>query len=441
MASLLLLGACAPREKDRIALVGGNVISETGATVLRDAVVVIHQGRIETVTPREGFKIPPTAVEVNVTGSWITPGLIDARVRAERWALGRYLAAGVTAVRDVGGGRDSALALREQASLGTLLAPRIYTTGGVIDGPPAADSAATEVKDPAEARRAVDARAVATVDGLALAPGLTPELFKAAADEAKTLGLRISADLGRTDALTASRLGVTALEGLSGVPQAATGGSTAFDAQYRVSFWRGWTSVEKGWSGLDSATIARVASGLAENGVTVIPTLLLHETYSRLDDPTILNQPDLKTVPDSVITRWNLADLKARAGWDDATLTAFRLSRPRQDLFVREFRAAGGRLAVGSGAGSPMVVPGWSLHAELELLVLIGLTPEDALRAATSGNAQLLGLDSIGVIAPGKAADLLILAGDPQADIRNTRKILRVMVRGRLYAADSLRAN
>ncbi len=96
---------------------------------------------------------------------------------------------------------------------------------------------------------------------------------------------------------------------------------------------------------------------------------------------------------------------------------------------------------MGTDAANQMLVPGWSLHTELALLVQAGLTPEDALRAATRGNAELLGADSIGVIAPGKVADLVVLGGDPRANIRNTRKVQRVMVRGQLYSTDSLLAS
>jgi imidazolonepropionase-like amidohydrolase len=87
-----------------------------------------------------------------------------------------------------------------------------------------------------------------------------------------------------------------------------------------------------------------------------------------------------------------------------------------------------------------MLVPGWSLHTELELLVAAGLTPSDALKTATLNTAELLGADSLGIVAPGKVADLVVLKENPLADIRNTRGVVLVLVRGQLYRADSLRA-
>jgi imidazolonepropionase-like amidohydrolase len=437
---VLALAACTPRHKDRIALVGGNIISGAGDPVLRDAVIVVYQGRIETVAPREGFSIPKSAEVVDITGSWVLPGLIDGHGHVQRWALARYIAAGVTTVRDVHGQQDSILALREEVSLGGLVAPRIYSAGAMIDGEPPTYADATGIRTPAEARRAVDTRAVAGVDYLKVYTRITPELLKPLIDEANTFNLKVTAHLGLTDALTAAKLGVTAIEHLTGIPEAASGNPKKFYAEHRASFFRGWNYFEKSWAGLDSASLTRVADALAEDRITMVPTLVLHETYSRLDDPAILNQPDLKTVPDSVIKDWNIPDLKSRAGWTDADFAAFRASRPNQDLFIRAFRSAGGRIVAGTDACNQMLIPGWSLHSELELLVNAGLTPGDAIATATHNAAQLLGADSLGLVAPGKVADLVILQANPLLDIRNTRTVKRVMVRGQLYRADSLRA-
>jgi imidazolonepropionase-like amidohydrolase len=103
------------------------------------------------------------------------------------------------------------------------------------------------------------------------------------------------------------------------------------------------------------------------------------------------------------------------------------------------FTAAGGRIATGTDAANQLLVPGYSEHRELELLVAAGLEPHAAIVAATRDAAALLGADSIGVIGIGKVADLVILTKDPLQDIRNTRALERVMVRGRLFSVDSLR--
>jgi imidazolonepropionase-like amidohydrolase len=440
LLAVVLAAGCGPKVKDRVALVGGNLVNGTGDPVLRDVVVVVHRGKIETVAPREGFAIPKSARQVEVTGSWIIPGLIDGHAHVERWALSRYVAAGVTTVRDVHGNQDSILALREEASLGGMVAPRIYTAGAMIDGQPATYEDATEVRTAEQARRAVDARAVAGVDYIKVYSHITPELLRPLLDEAGTFNLKVSAHLGLTDALTADQMGVSAIEHLSGIPEALSATPQKFYAEHRASFFRGWTYFEKSWAGLDSVALTRLAVTLAESRVVMIPTLALHEIYSRLDDPSTYNHADLKTIPDSIIRKWNVPDMVVRAGWKPADYAAFRAGRDKQDVFLRAFRAAGGRIVAGSDASNQMLVPGLSLHTELELLVNAGLTPSDAIQTATRNTAQLLAADSIGVVVPGKVADLVVLGANPLSDIRNTRQVQWVMIRGQLYSADSVRA-
>jgi imidazolonepropionase-like amidohydrolase len=129
-----------------------------------------------------------------------------------------------------------------------------------------------------------------------------------------------------------------------------------------------------------------------------------------------------------------------RAGWTALVFAQFRKARPRQDLFLRLFVRAGGTIAAGTDASNQLLIPGFSEHREMELLVGAGLTPNEALLAATRNGALLLGADSLGRIAPGKVADLVVLGADPLADIRNTRKVERVMLRGQLMSPDSIRA-
>ena len=167
---------------------------------------------------------------------------------------------------------------------------------------------------------------------------------------------------------------------------------------------------------------------------------MLHETLSRMDQPGLLRDPTLEDVPEAKQKDWDVRGFVARAGWTEDDFVAFRKSRANQDLFIRFFAAAGGRLAAGSDAPNRMLVPGYSEHRELELLVRAGLTPREALRAATRNAAVLIGVDSLGLLAPGKVADLLVLSKDPLVDIRNTRAIAGVMARGYLLDVDSIRA-
>ncbi len=434
----LLLGACAEQGPPRTALMGATILDGRGGTPLRDGVVLVRGATIEAVGARENVLLPRGTKQVDVSGSWIIPGLIDAHAHVARWALDRYVAYGVTTVRDVHNDSDSSFALSEAADLGGGLSPRIYVAGAMIDGTPATYPNATAVTDTRGARQAVDRLSISGAHLIKAYTRITPELMEAIVDEARTFRIPVAAHLGLTDALTAGKIGLTSIEHLSGVPEAAGRADPLF-AAHQNGFWAGWTAFERSWATLDSVTLIRLAGQLAETKVTMVPTLALHEVFSQLDDSASATNPDLLSVPADQRAAWNVPEMVNRAGWTSADFAAFRRGRPMQDLFVRAFKEAGGRVVTGTDASNQMLVPGASEHLELELLVGAGLTPAEALRAATRDAAALLGADSLGTLVPGKAADLVILSRDPLADIRNTRSVTRVMVRGQLILADSIR--
>jgi len=443
LASVLLaaglLSGCRRRPPDGLALVGATLIDGSGGPALPDAAIVVRRGRIESIGTRAGFELPPRTVQVDVSGRWIIPGLIDSHAHVEPWALPRYLAWGVTTVRDLHGGLDSILHLRNRVNLGAVAGPRIYSAGAMIDGLPTTYPDALGANDPREARKAVDRLVNAGVDLVKVYTRVDPTLLHAVIDEAHTFNIRVTGHLGLTDAVTAAKAGIFSIEHLTGVPEASMADASSLHAAHYRGFFPGWTAFERSWAGLDTAALSRVAVELAALHVMLVPTLVLHETFSRLDDPAVLQDTMLRAVPELQQQRWNVPDMVRRAGWTAEDFPAFRAARPVQDRFLRMFVAAGGQIATGTDASNQLLIPGYSEHRELELLVGAGFSPRDALLAATRNGALLLGVDSLGLLAPGKVADLLVLTRDPLADIRNTLAIDRVMLRGALLSADSIR--
>jgi imidazolonepropionase-like amidohydrolase len=244
-----------------------------------------------------------------------------------------------------------------------------------------------------------------------------------------------------TDAVTAARAGISSIEHLTGIPEAISPERSSLLAAHYRGFFPGWTAFERSWAGLDSAALTQLAGRLARERVTLVPTLILHETLSRLNDPDLQQDSALTDVPEEARRDWDVPGMISRAGWDSADFAAFRSSRPMQNVLVRAFVAAGGRIATGTDSPNQLLVPGYSEHRELELLTAAGLSPREALRAATRNGALLLGADSLGLLAPGKVADLVVLRRDPLSNIRNTRSIQAVMSRGRLLDVDSIRAS
>ncbi len=430
-----------------MALLGATLIDGTGGPPLEESAVVIRRGRIESVGSRQNFHLPERTTELELTGRWIMPGLVDGHVHlvdpqagVARWSMPRYLAWGVTTVRDVHGPLRSVLAVRRELNHGWRPGPRVYAAGAMIDGVPPTYPDAITATTSKEARRGVDRLVNAGADLIKVYSGVDKTLLAALLDEARTFNLRVAGHLGLTDAVTAARRGLGSLEHLSGIPEAASPDPSTLFAAHRTSFFAGWTAFERAWAGLDSASLGRVAGVLAARNVVVVPTLVLHETFSRLDDPAVLGDSMLQAIPEEEQRRWNVPDMIARAGWTAEDFAAFRRSRAAQDLFIRLFHAKDGRIAVGTDAANQMLIPGYAVHREMELLVAAGLTPSEAINAATLNGALLLRVDSLGLIAPGKVADLVVLDRDPLADIRNTLSIQRVMIRGRMLSPDSIRA-
>jgi imidazolonepropionase-like amidohydrolase len=444
---LCLLLACRSREPDGIALLGATLIDGSGGPPIAASAVVIRRGLIESVGSRADFQLPERTRELDVTGRWIMPGLVDAHVHlvdpqagVARWSMARYLAWGVTTVRDMHGPLRSVLAVRQELDRGWRPGPRVYAAGSMLDGAPSTYPDAITARNAKDARRGVDRLVNAGTDLVKVYTRVDRTLIGPLLDEARAFNLPVAGHLGLTDAVTAARRGLTSLEHLSGIPEAALEDPSPLYTAHERSFLAGWTASERAWDGLDSATLARVAGVLAARNVIVVPTLVLHETFSRLDDPAVLQDTMLATVPEAERGRWNVADMIERAEWSRSDFAAFRSARARQDLFLRTFHAKGGRIAVGTDAANQMLIPGYAAHRELELLVQAGLTPAEAISAATRNGALLLRVDSLGLIAPGKVADLLVLNRDPLADIRNSLAIEQVMSRGRMLSPDSIRA-
>ena len=423
-----------------IVLEGVTLIDGSGGPPVLDAVIVIREGYIESVARVNEIALPRGATVLNLVGKTVIPGLIDAHAHVTEWTGPRFLAWGVTTVRDLSADSTTAYTVKRRFNDGTALGPRVFTAGGVIDGRPAASAAAEPVTTPDEGRRAVDRRAVSVADWLMVYTGVTPTVLAAILDEAASFHLPTAAHLGRTDALTAARAGVASVEHLSGIAQAAVADPAAI-----VRAWddqmAGRRAEARAWAQLDSARLAVVAAALAETRVSIVPTLVANAALARLADPAFLERPALADVPTAAVEVRDAAAFRARLGWTTADATLFAAARRAQTLFLREFRKAGGQMGAGSDAASPLLIPGFSLHEELALLVDAGFAPLSTIATATRRNAQLLRVDSLGWIAPGKVADMVILNARPDSNILATRDIDMVISRGRLIDPDSLRAS
>jgi hypothetical protein len=203
-----------------------------------------------------------------------------------------------------------------------------------------------------------------------------------------------------------------------------------------------WASRQRQIDFVDEAKLPSVIEATKQGGAWNCPALIVTRRYVSSEEAQVLaRQPEMRFVPPAVRAMWDpsqdfrLKDFKAE---DFARLR-------RRDAFVlkvtRALRDAGARLLLGTDTGNPFVIPGFSVHEELALLVQAGLTPYEALRAGTRDAAEFTGrLEEFGTVEPGKRADLLLLDANPLEDVANARRRSGVMVRGRWLPEAELQA-
>lgn len=409
-----------------LAIRHARVVHGDGRVTARGTVFV-SSGRISRIDTTAAADQVPARRSIEAAGHTLIPGLIDAHVHVEAWSAPLFLKYGVTSVRDVHNAPDFILPLARDDSP---LRPRIVAAGAMLDGPGSVWPNAIVVSDIASVRVAVRRQVEAGVGAIKVYTRLSSSMIAAIVQEARARGVPVAAHLGRATATEAAIAGVASIEHLSGIADAASADRERLRSAHD-DFLAGWTAFELEWLRLTPAALEPVARAMIERGVTIVPTLALHEAFSRLADADLLQDPALDDVPADVLTRsWAPADIMSRAKWTPATLAQFKRVLPVLQRFVTAYVHAGGRVAAGTDTAQQFVVPGASLHRELELYVAGGLTPAQALKSATADAAELLGIAArTGTIQVGKDADLALISGDPLVDIRATRRILNV-VRG-----------
>ncbi|MGH7524542.1 MAG: amidohydrolase family protein, partial [Gemmatimonadales bacterium] len=291
----LLLAACGTAPGNGMtALTGATVIDVVTGRSTPDAVVLVRDGHVVAVGGAGEVPVPRGADVTSLNGRWIIPGLIDAHTHMQPWGFEVALRYGVTAVRDLHDGIALADTLRAVAARSP--APHFFPAIAMVDGPPTTYPDAIPIADADSADAVVGRLAQHRATWIKGYTRLRPDILEALVTAARLRHLPVAVHLGLTDAITAARLGVTSIEHLSGVPEAA-GDSLALFAAHDSSFFAGWTAFERSWVTADTGALIVVARELAARRTYLVPTLVLHETFSRLDDPATLKSPDLKSVP------------------------------------------------------------------------------------------------------------------------------------------------
>jgi len=391
-----------------------NVVDVVSGTLLADQVIVTNEGRFAYVDKDPGnVEVPNGTTVIDGTGRYAIPGLWDMHVHA-CWSdtnasllLPALLAHGITGVRDMGGDLHLLNAFKQRVLAEPSAGPDLFGCGPIIDGdPPVFPDFTLPVNSATDLPNVLDSLSANGADFFKVYSLLAPEELERIASYSKEHDRVFAGHLSEyVEPERAIALGQRSIEHLNRLDE------VWMEDRYRLD---------------------AIASAMVEHGTWSCPTLIAYQRKSHLYDPALRD-----TVMDALVpglqAEWEQAVRKRTERYGAPHQRDSLEKRYQQQLaLVEHLKERGVRLLAGSDlAGMAFVYPGSGLLEELELLVSAGLSNAEALRSATLSPAEYFGAQAeLGSIATGKVADLVVLEGNPLAEIRKTRTVVHVVHRG-----------
>ena len=429
--------ASKPTPQRALVIQGGALIDATGRPPIENAVVVIRGERIEAVGKRGEVSIPSGSRVIDAKGKTILPGFIDGHCHLRDFMGELYLNLGITTCPDISQNDDYwVMAIRDGTNMGKIRGPRIWATGKRLLGPPPPWGRRVGfgylVQTPEEARKIVREKKQLGMEIIKLNEFVSPEVLKAAADEANKLGLPTTCHC--LDVLLAAEAGFTGVE-----HHWAPGMTSIADPKKR---WK--VHEERNAGNFDTPELPyyyetenfdSIIKAMVEKNVSYSATIATHfrplspsAAVFKARELSILNNPNTKYFPPFL--RWQTEG--AYSTYEK--MTPEQLSRVKEGYgkivdFMRRYVKAGGLLRTGSDPNN--IMPALGIHIEMKMFVEAGLTPMQAIQASTINVAKMFRKDKdFGTVEAGKVADLVIIDGDPLKEIWTTQNVRRVILNG-----------
>jgi len=327
-----------------------------------------------------------------------------------------FVANGITTIRGMLG-HPKHLELRSKIQSGEIIGPRFITSGPSLNG--------NSVKTPKQADSIVRSEKQAGYDFLKLHPGLTRENFAAIVKTAKEVNIpfagHVSFDVGVWRAIDA---GYATIDHLDGFVESLVPGIEEIGEQKEGLF--GMFVGTKA----DTSRIPALMKALREKNIWVVPTQSLAERwFAPVDIEKLRNEPEMIYMAPATLNAWTNTkkNLMNNQSYNAPDMNRFIALRRK---LIYECNKNGVGLLLGSDAPQVFDVPGFSVHNELKFMVNAGLTNYEALRMGTINVRKFLNNSNLGIIKPGAIADLILLNGNPLADIDQSKNIEGVMLDG-----------
>jgi len=434
-----------------IALTHVRVIDGTGAAPLEDQTIVIASSRIQTLGPSATSNVPTGAQILDLKGYTVLPGLVGMHDHMFFPMGGNppmysnmgssfprlYLALGVTTIRTTGSVVPfTDLEIKKLIDSGRMIGPKMHITAPYLEGRGSFTPVMHELTGPDDARRMVNFWADEGATSFKAYMNITRDELRAAVEEAHKRGLKVTGHLCSIGFREAAEIGIDNLEHGLFV-------DSEFVADKQPDKCPAGSAVSASLRQLDlnSAAVKETIRTLVGKNVAITSTLPVFEagsaplSQSGIGASSALLNPRVLNVMNTD-ARLRYLTARARVSSTSDYLTLFRKAME----FERAFVAAGGLLIAGlDPTGNGGIVAGFGDLREVELLVEAGFTPVEALKIASFNGAKFLGEDArIGSIAVGKQADLIIVKGNPAANISDIEKVEIVFKDGVGYDSEKL---
>ena len=393
------------------AISGATLIDGTGASPVLDSVVLIRNSRIGAAGARATVPVPRGVRVIDGTGKTLLPGLWEMHIHASGVEFGpALLAAGITTARDCGGEFDYLVAQRQAIDKSNAPGPRMLLAGLVDAGGIKAFGHVT-AETPDQGRAVVDRYHAAGFEQMKLYTYLQPEVIKAIAEEAHRLGMTVTGHVPQA---------VNTFEGIQ------DGMDQINHLNYISNMLRppGAQETPRAPVDVNSDAARKAIEFLKQHHTVVDPTAGWGEMASHSKEVDVASfEPGIAHAP-------FVLNAKFRGMGGTATAEQMKARMAQTLAVIGALHQAGIPIVPGSDTG----LPGYGLLRELELYVQAGFTPLEAIQSATIVSARAMQLDrDSGTVEPGKRADLILVDGDPLANISDLRKVSRVVTNGRMY--------